>query len=761
MFPTNRSVAFRLIALIPIVVVLTLNLAAQTATDATGSNEKVLIRSSKPYDDVVSRIEATGGKVSHSYKYVDAIAAEIPRDSLDEIRSLVGPSMITKDVTIPAPMSVNTIRDGELSVHVDPAEAVAESAEGIAEADLAALASVQPETYLMNNFVMNVAPLHAGNFLGQDVIVAVIDSGIRPGFPHLTLDGSVIGGEDFVGDGRGFSHALNGGHGTFVAGMISANANFTFGQTALLLKAARLYCPECITGPANATIPMVGTAPLSSIYALRVFGSGGSDAGAPTSRILKAVERVIELREKFDAGQPGGVNIQVCNMSLGGPTVFAGRDLFDRSVNVMVERGIVLTIAAGNAGPSSLTGGSPGSSFEALTVGAASQAHNERILRDLQGGLGLGARYRPFDGTQTADFSSRGPTADGRIDPDVTANGFASYGQGLGSNGNAISITSGTSFSAPSVAGVAALLRQAFPSATARQIRNAIILSANPDVLDDGSTELDQGAGFVDADAAKSLLARGDVPDTSAKPHKLKKTVAQNVEQNTSLVVWRDDVLQRVEGLWPGQRADFLYEVKRNASQVTVSLAGFAAELPPERQNQLFFGDDIFLRVHSAQTSSVAEYVVKAFTKGGTFVISDPEPGLLRVTVMGDTTNAGNVAVDVAINSTISPPPPHTFKGKITEGETQEFVFMIPADTSRAVFSLSWKGDWSKYPTSDIDMILKNPAAVLNFAGATINSPETVVIDRPLAGTWTIFVKGFEIPAGTDSFEVRVILDAP
>ena len=67
---------------------------------------------------------------------------------------------------------------------------------------------------------INVQPLHDAGFKGQGVIVAVIDTGLRPGYPHLEGDGSIIGGEDFIGDGRGWSHPDNDWHGTVVAGMI-------------------------------------------------------------------------------------------------------------------------------------------------------------------------------------------------------------------------------------------------------------------------------------------------------------------------------------------------------------------------------------------------------------------------------------------------------------------------------------------------------------------------------------------------------------
>ena len=77
------------------------------------------------------------------------------------------------------------------------------------------------------------------------------------------------------------------------------------------------------------------------------------------------------------------------------------------------------------------------------------------------------------DGTR-ADFSSVGPTYDGRIKPDVMAMGEDTYvASGYGSwwpyyNG------SGTSFSCPVMAGAVACLRQAFPSASVQEICDVV-----------------------------------------------------------------------------------------------------------------------------------------------------------------------------------------------------------------------------------------------------------------------------------------------
>jgi subtilisin family serine protease len=750
----SKKTSFNIsISLIPLTILLFFTFTGQTAPSAVDLTESVLIRTSKPYQPLVTRIEAAGGRVTQQYKYVDAIAAEVPRNALNGLRSDLVPGSISKDLIVPVPKSVDTAAARGLAQTGDDSRIAADDVQPIAVDNVTG--SINPNAYLINNSIMNVTPLLLAGTTGAGVIVATIDSGIRPGFPHIS--GSVIGGEDFVGDGLGFSNSLNDGHGTFVAGMIAAHVAFIFSPASSIRNAVLAECPSCFADPpTNTIIPMVGTAPASRIYALRVFGPTG---GAPTSRVLAAMERVIELREKFDTGMPGGVDIKVCNMSLDGPTLYAGRDLLNTEVNKMVNKDIVLSIAAGNAGPSSLTIGSPGTSIGAITVGAASQPHNERILRRLQFGPAIGSLYRPFLGSQTAYFSSRGPNADGRPDPDVMANGFASFGQGFNGT-NTITIGSGTSFSTPSVSGVAALLRQKYPSATARQIRNAIIMSANPGILDDGSTELDQGAGYVDALAASTLLGNGNVPDSLAAALNSVKSVKANIERGAGLGVSNGNVAQHFSNLKPGQRFEILYNVTPNTSQVTINLSNVVPSLPPAQQNQLF-GDDIVFAVHSAKTSAIGEgdYKYFNFTLGGTVVVNNPETGLMRITVSGDWTNAGNISGDLAIASTTDPVPQFTRQAKISDGDGFVIPINIPSGVRLVDFRLIWRDDWSNYPISDIDLFLIRPNGTVDFAGATLNDPEHATVNNPAAGQWLVIVDGFQIPAGSDKFELRVSLD--
>jgi subtilisin family serine protease len=735
--------------------ILVLALAVTATLAQTGDpGERVLIRTAKPYDALVASIQSLGGRVTYQYKYVDAIAAEVPRKVLASLREKIGVGNITKDEIIPLPISVDTLGGRNLTPSNAANEITADSFSALDAVDIQSIATVNPNMWLTNLGVANVASLHASGITGAGVIVAVIDSGIRPGF----LDDSLIGCEDFAGDGLGCSNSANISHGTGVALAITENVVVTFSPASAFRNAVLAECPSCfLDPPTNTQIPMIGTAPLSSIYALRTVGP---TSPSPLSRTLAAVERLIELRQKFDAGKPGGVNIQVANMSFGLSTIFAGRDLFDTTVDALLNAGIVTTIAAANDGPSSLTVSSPGTSRNVITVGAASLPQNERILRRVQFGPSVGPLWRPFLGVQTAWFSSRGPDANGLSHPDLTASGFADIGRGSGTV-NQIGFSSGTSISAPSVAGVAALLRQAFPGATASQIRNAIIASANSGLLSDGSTVLDQGAGYVNGAGAASLIASGGASSAFPTLPNSNKSVKVNVEQGSFLRVRNGFITDHFAGLKPAERHEIVYNVTPNTSQVIVVLSNVTPALSSALQNQLF-GDHVFLAVHSAKTSVLfpaGDYPVLEHTPGGTFVIHDPEPGLMRITVNGSWTNAGTISGDVAILSLTDPVPQFTTQGKISDQELLSFPVNVPAGVSQADFRLGWRQDWGNYPTADVDLILIAPNGSVNFAGATLNNPEHAVINDPLPGTWFAIVSGFEIQTGTDKFELRVALD--
>ncbi len=722
-----------------------------------GMFENVLIQTDKPYSSVVSAITAAGGSVTHTYENFNGIAARIPRSAIRTIGLLTGPGRITKDLIVPAPVPWEPVHGkmAGLERTGDERRIAFDSVRAIAAPDLASILADHPDAYAFNNASTNIDALLADGFTGNGVVVGVIDSGLKPGFAHIA--GSVVGCDDFVpSPSLGCSNSLNDGHGTFVAGMITSSVIFGFNPLGALFQSVSTHLPGSILPPNG--IPMVGSAPLSSIYALRVFPPG---AGSPSSRILAAVDRAIQLRDMFEDGIAGGVKIQVVNMSLGGPSIFPGRDIFDTAVNALLDHDIVMVTSASNDGPSGLSIGSPGSSFGAITTGAANIAEYERILRDLTfrppGFIPSGIFFRPSSHIQTATFSSRGPNADGRGDPDVTASGFASFGQGFNTPFS-IELASGTSFSSPTVAGVAAVLREAFPAATALQVRNAIIASANPNILGDNPTKEDQGNGYVDAQAARLLLAGGGVPDFLPTPPTFNRSVKVNLETNAGLDVRSGSITQHVGPLKPGERGEVLYRVAPNTAQVVISIANFSAGA---QQNPLF-GDDLFFRVHTAKTSNLqggGYFGFPAFVTGGTFVINDPETGIIRVTPSGDWTNAGDVEADVIIFSVANPLPGFSDQRRVVETDSIQIPFHVPAGTSLAEVRLSWRENWGRYPVNDIDLFLVDPFGIPNFDGATLDSPENVIINNPIAGGWIAIVAGFEFHTPDDKYKLRIALD--
>jgi len=153
------------------------------------------------------------------------------------------------------------------------------------------------------------------------------------------------------------------------------------------------------------------------------------------------------------------------------------------AVNTATANGLVCVTAAGNSGhdsnPSTSTLGAPADAFQVITLGAVDSA-------------GV-----------IAGFSSSGPTADGRVKPEVLARGVSA--QTVNStNPTGVSGVSGTSFSTPITAAALACLIQARPDMSVNQIRTALFATAtrsdkiglHPDPL------FVEGHGIVQIDAA-------------------------------------------------------------------------------------------------------------------------------------------------------------------------------------------------------------------------------------------------------------------
>jgi hypothetical protein len=147
----------------------------------------------------------------------------------------------------------------------------------------------------------------------------------------------------------------------------------------------------------------------------------------------------------------------------------------------------------------------------------------------------------------------------------------------------------------------------------------------------------------------------------------------------------------------------------------------------------------------------------------GAFLDEGPlEPGLMKLTVQGDWTNNGNVGVTVTVRR-IDGKDQVEAGQQILPGSTILVPVDIPRGTTRASFELGWRHNWARFPTNDLDLFLCAPGFVLfpDFSGATLDSPERVVVSNPAPGTWHVMVLGFGVSTPEDAYYLDVAITSP
>ena len=306
-------------------------------------------------------------------------------------------------------------------------------------------------TTLLDNATpsINSDQLQENDLTGKDVTIAVIDTGI---YPHGDLEGRIIGFKDFVGNQT--NPYDDNGHGTHCAGDAAGNGAASGGE-------------------------YKGPAPDANLVGVKVLNRNGAGS---LSTVIEGIEWCIQNRSAH--------NINVLSLSLGADaTESAEDDPVVRAVDAAWENGMVVCVAAGNSGPEEQTIGSPGISPKVITVGAADDNNTTDRSDDT-----------------VADFSSRGPTIDGLVKPDLLTpgvniislrapNSFLDKTNKVARVGSDYISLSGTSMATPICAGVVAQLLQSDPDLTPDEIKQKL-MEASEDL---GQPPNTQGSGYLNA----------------------------------------------------------------------------------------------------------------------------------------------------------------------------------------------------------------------------------------------------------------------
>lgn len=298
--------------------------------------------------------------------------------------------------------------------------------------------------------MLNGQFLHDLGYFGEGINIAVLDAGFRhtdilPIFSMLRDDGRIIDTHDFV-DGDDYVYEAS-NHGMQV---LSTMAGYM-------------------------TDSLIGTGFKANYHLFRTEESGA--------------ENVVEEDNWVAAAEyADSLGIDLFNTSLGyslfdDPSMDHSYEEMDGNTtritiatDIAAEKGMLLVNSAGNSGSSSwhyIT--APSDADSCLTVGAVNAAETH------------------------VSFSSFGPTFDGRVKPDVMAMGGGSV---VADTDSTIRTSSGTSFSSPIMAGMAACLWEACPERSNMEIIDAIRQSAHLYSTPNDS----MGYGIPDFEVAYNLL---------------------------------------------------------------------------------------------------------------------------------------------------------------------------------------------------------------------------------------------------------------
>jgi subtilisin family serine protease len=335
------------------------------------------------------------------------------------------PSQVEQLTGLPFVTRVDTVRRYRrpAAEPLEPTDAARERARGARQVRTALLDYGSSFDQLAQ---IGVPPLHDRGLTGRGVVVAIFDGGF-PNLQHEVFAVSTILGErDFV-DGADSVRATTDAHGLSTFSVLGG------------------YREGELIGPAY-----------GASFLLARTEDARSETPVEEDNWIAAVEWAHAMGADVISSSLGYLAFDRPYTSYTARDMNGETAMTTRAATMAAERGIVVVNSAGNGGehPTENTLGAPADGRFVLSVGAVDA-----------GGV-------------RAPFSSVGPTADGRIKPDVVALGVRAKVATRGGP-RAYGLASGTSFSCPLTAGVVALVLEAHPQYSVRQILAALQASGS------------------------------------------------------------------------------------------------------------------------------------------------------------------------------------------------------------------------------------------------------------------------------------------
>lgn len=293
---------------------------------------------------------------------------------------------------------------------------------------------------------------HERGIFGQNVTVAVIDTGI---FPHEDFfkmpktgvrTNRLIASCDLVQQ-KSFP-CDNSGHGTHIAGIIGSAGKYN-GR-------------------------YIGIAPACRLISIRILDGRGE---GKAENMLSGIAWILKHQKQYE--------IRIVNISIGAvDTITNHKDnALLKAVEALWDAGIVVVAAAGNRGPQKGSVTIPGTCPKIITVGASDDY-----------------RSIPMRGTMIKDYSGRGPTAACIVKPEIVAPG--SHILSCRNAKRGYTFKSGTSMATPFVTGSIALLMERYPDITGKDVKLALYQSGRKVQL----PKEQQGWGLLNIPALLSFV---------------------------------------------------------------------------------------------------------------------------------------------------------------------------------------------------------------------------------------------------------------